>query len=275
MRRTTPYRAISLVLLITLSSIAYAVAASVVLAALLGLPFAWSHLLFATLLPAIGVPVWAIPLVRANVRLRRMQEELQRLADTDPLTGLPNRRAFFVRAEDLFARCDLDGSPLAVMMIDIDHFKHVNDSYGHEAGDAVLRGVAAAIRTGIATIAPDGAAIVGRIGGEEFAAVVVGLPAPEAEALAERLCDDVRRCTTFAAGHAIVVTVSVGLARPNGSERFDGVLRSADRAVYAAKANGRDRWCREPDLVDASEATLQPELPLEVPRVRQRALAAE
>ena len=103
--------------------------------------------------------------LRAAGRLAAMQNDLIRLATTDPLTGMLNRRAFFERAADLHARADA-GEPVSAIMFDIDHFKRINDSFGHDAGDETIRGVAqaAAIEGGI----------VGRLGGEEFALLLPG-----------------------------------------------------------------------------------------------------
>ena len=121
-------------------------------------------------------PVIVIPLLRANSRLAATKHELEQLARTDALTGLPNRRAYFEAADRIFAAAGKSGAPVAVMMVDIDHFKLINDRYGHDTGDGVLKAVAAAIAWSVASCGTAGA-LAARIGGEEFAVAVGGLDA--------------------------------------------------------------------------------------------------
>ncbi|HET7715018.1 MAG TPA: GGDEF domain-containing protein [Bauldia sp.] len=191
-------------------------------------------------IPTVMVPLTIYPLARANQRLRRVRGELERLAHTDVLTGLPNRRAFFEQAEQMLNVPSLAAEPIAALMIDVDHFKAINDTHGHGAGDHILRAVAAAIRGAVADTRPT-AWTVARIGGEEFAALVQGLAALDLQRLAERICATVRGlCSPFPAGSG--VTISAGLALRAGDENIDALLRSADDAVYLAKQAGRDRW---------------------------------
>jgi diguanylate cyclase (GGDEF)-like protein len=195
----------------------------------------------ASLLPAIAVPLTVYPLVRTNRRLWAVQAELERLALTDVLTGLPNRRAFFDRAESIFAQASAIGSPIAAMMVDLDRFKAINDTHGHNTGDAILAAVATAIRD---VVAGCGATdwIVARLGGEEFAVVVMGLQPSAVARLAERIGDEARCIEYRHGGETISATVSIGVALRRKGADVDAVLKAADDAVYAAKRAGRDRW---------------------------------
>jgi diguanylate cyclase (GGDEF)-like protein/PAS domain S-box-containing protein len=171
-----------------------------------------------------------------------LQDRLVERAASDGLTGLANRRHFDERLRDEWARAKRDGTPLSLLMIDVDHFKKFNDQYGHQAGDACLRSVAQ-ILTKEARRPADLAA---RYGGEEFALL---LPATDAEGCAqvgERVRDALRQ---FGVSHAMnppsnLVTVSLGGATnlPGGiTADCTSLLEAADRALYAAKDGGRDR----------------------------------
>lgn len=171
----------------------------------------------------------------------RLIRELQTMAETDPLTGLLNRRAFESRARVLLA--DKRGSdPLvALMMLDIDFFKRVNDTYGHESGDKALVALATLCRE---TVRADD--IVARFGGEEFVILLRVQAAQHAQALAEKLCQQLRVQTITATdGQPFGFTVSIGIAfaqRLAGAKlQVDALLREADALLYRAKSNGRDR----------------------------------
>lgn len=160
-------------------------------------------------------------------------DEIRREASSDALTGLPNRRRFMELARDRLVQGRRDGRPMAVLMVDIDRFKQVNDVFGHATGDRVLTAVAKRIRSALR--AGD---IVGRIGGEEIA-VVTGADAPD---LAERVRRAVATTDLTTGRGRIRVTVSVGVAhRLRGDTDLSEVLDRADRALYTAKSDGRDR----------------------------------
>ncbi|WCT72777.1 diguanylate cyclase [Sphingomonas naphthae] len=156
-------------------------------------------------------------------------------ADTDELTGLANRRAFL---RQLAREIDLSrefGKPLSLAIFDVDHFKKVNDTYGHTVGDVVLRQVAqaalGAVRTGD---------VVGRIGGEEFAVLMPGAEADHAVTVGERLRLAVA-ATTTADAEIPTVTVSIGVAAHDGRINSQGLIARADQALYSAKFAGRDQ----------------------------------
>lgn len=212
-----------------------------------GLALAWTGHGFVpvAVLLSIGLPLTLgpatmYPLIAMNHRQRLMRSELEQLVGTDMLTGLPNRRAFFQRAGEMLLAADSTVVPMTAIMIDVDHFKPINDTYGHDAGDAVLRRIARRIRD---SVADSGARqwMVARLGGEEFVALVEGLVPTAVARLADRICAEAR-----AAEHdeinAAPATVSLGIAFHRRGMGVDRLLKLADDAVYAAKDAGRDRW---------------------------------
>jgi diguanylate cyclase (GGDEF)-like protein len=168
--------------------------------------------------------------LRAADRLTMLQRELIKYATTDSLTGLLNRRAFFDQATEA-CRAAEAGTPLSAIMIDIDHFKNVNDTHGHQAGDLVLVGLSGLIRTA--------AGIVGRLGGEEFCLL-------EHCELADAvdIAKDLRRSINsgrLLPGEGCGITCSFGVAEWEPGDTIDRLLRRADVALYEAKRTGRDR----------------------------------
>jgi len=172
-------------------------------------------------------------------RVQRLLADTLALSSTDPLTGLANRRSLVEQAPRIWKQARRDGQRVAVLVLDLDHFKRLNDAFGHAAGDAVLRSVAAALS---ASVRP--ADVLARIGGEEL--VVVGLVADPSEAshLAERLRLAVASCSA-AQQRPVTVSIGVALTRPGyGEEPTDVLWRLVDRAdaaMYEAKQNGRDQ----------------------------------
>lgn len=169
-------------------------------------------------------------------------QELERLLVTDALTGIPNRRQFHERLETEWRRARRSGTPLALMMIDVDVFKAYNDEYGHQLGDQCLVQVAAALQGGLQRAAD----FVARYGGEEFVAILPDADEHSAQAMAQRLCDRVRELAIPHAQSTVapMVTVSIGYAVtiPGEHQSADTALITlADRALYAAKRAGRDR----------------------------------
>ncbi|MCB1998751.1 MAG: GGDEF domain-containing protein, partial [Rhodoferax sp.] len=180
---------------------------------------------------AIGL-IGALLLAALAWRLRRAGQAMRRLAHTDELTGLPNRRDVLARLEAWLAR----GTPCALLIIDLDHFKRINDTHGHPAGDAVLRAAAEVLRV---EGAPPAAA--GRLGGEEFALVLPAADGDQAAAVAERLRAAVQALDLQHVVPGGPVTTSVGLTLSQPGDGLSDLLRRADRALYRAKANGRNR----------------------------------
>jgi diguanylate cyclase (GGDEF)-like protein len=168
---------------------------------------------------------------------RRLEAELRATASTDSLTGLLNRRGFAERADAAVAASRSDRAPLAVLMIDIDHFKAINDRFGHAVGDQVLKTVAQR-----ASGALRREAVFARLGGEEFAVLLPGADRAQATTVAGRLHAAISNAPMAVNGHTIGVTVSVGGAMLRGSDLgADMLVDRADGGLYAAKANGRNR----------------------------------
>ena len=166
----------------------------------------------------------------------RVHADLQRLATTDSLTGALNRRALEQLATRALSEARRHRRPASVLMVDADHFKLVNDTYGHEAGDAVLRQLLERIQQ---TLRLEDA--VGRIGGEEFVVLLPGTPLNEAIQVAERIRLLVSGQNFLHAADEIPLTISVGVAeRGPGEASFERLLRRADDAMYAAKSAGRN-----------------------------------
>ncbi|WP_232806704.1 GGDEF domain-containing protein [Geodermatophilus chilensis] len=172
-------------------------------------------------------------------RVQRLLEATQTLSHQDPLTGLANRRFLVEQAPRVWRQARREGSRVAAMVLDLDHFKQLNDAHGHAAGDAVLRAVASSLA---ATVRPTD--VLARTGGEEM--IVLGLVSDPAEAhqLAERLRAAVRTSRTDD-GHSVTASIGIALARPvDGEEAADAMWRLVDRAdgaMYEAKQAGRDR----------------------------------
>jgi diguanylate cyclase (GGDEF)-like protein/PAS domain S-box-containing protein len=171
----------------------------------------------------------------------RLYEETRRLAQTDSLTGVQTRRSFSQQAEEILANERRNANDLALLMLDVDHFKLVNDDFGHVVGDAVLVQIARACMDVLR--ASD---IVGRYGGEEFVILLPATRKQDAIRIAERVQDAVRGIELPAKERHI--TVSIGITNRPGKRRktpaltFEQYLNEADRALYRAKQNGRDRW---------------------------------
>jgi diguanylate cyclase (GGDEF)-like protein/PAS domain S-box-containing protein len=168
-------------------------------------------------------------------------EELERRAHTDSLTGLANRGRFFELAEVEQARSLRYGNPYAVLLLDIDHFKGINDQHGHKSGDAVLQALAEIMQNTLREVD-----IIGRIGGEEFAILLPETDMDTAPEVAERLRKAVSNAEILSCDQIpLRITVSIGIAVPvdNESNRIDNILRQADTALYEAKNSGRNRVC--------------------------------
>jgi diguanylate cyclase (GGDEF)-like protein len=171
-------------------------------------------------------------------RWRDREAHVLALSKTDPLTAVLNRRAFMEILEVEFSKARRYTTPMSFVMVDLDHFKSVNDRYGHLAGDQVLRSAAGAIKASLR--ASD---VVARYGGEEFALLLPNTDRRGAEEVAER-CRRLMRDTPVIAGQStIVTTASMGLATfpAEGIERIEDLIARADAALYRAKENGRDR----------------------------------
>ncbi|WP_211950629.1 GGDEF domain-containing protein [Cupriavidus yeoncheonensis] len=168
----------------------------------------------------------------AHDRLRRM---LERKASHDDLTGLLARGAFWQQLEEAGTQADRNGKPLTVAFVDLDHFKAINDVYGHLAGDSVLRHFAGLLRK---TVGPQD--IIGRLGGEEFAIVMPETTLERGRATSLRLGSAVRNTPCPSEPDAIAYTISIGMAQREPTETVENLMRRADQALYDAKHAGRN-----------------------------------
>jgi diguanylate cyclase (GGDEF)-like protein len=199
------------------------------------------------LLPLLLGIAWTFGFVMLNSErlergLKEAQAGLQRLATTDYLTGMANHRSFSEAGEREILRARRYAHPLAVLMLDLDRFKQVNDTYGHAVGDGVLVAIAATFRILLRDID-----VYGRLGGEEFAILLPETDLAGGRTTAERLRSAIADTAIDEGGVTLHITVSIGVAMLSEKDRgLDAVLKRADDAMYEAKRNGRNRVMTEP-----------------------------
>lgn len=185
-------------------------------------------------------------LLETTRKLEEANEQLAQAAATDGLTNLANRRVFDERLRTEWRRCRRDMQPLSVLMIDIDHFKRFNDLFGHVAGDACLREVAATMSTTLARAAD----LVARYGGEEFGAILPGTSDERAIGLAEDLRRRIEKMRFDDVSPTTKITISVGVATeiPEEGRLPEDLLRRADASLYLAKNEGRNLVHTNPEI---------------------------
>lgn len=208
----------------------------------------WSNSVF--LLMALVAAVMSAHFLDKTARQRyQIGHYLENIAQHDPLTKLSNRRAVYERSNALISESLIVRKPLAVLMVDIDHFKTINDTYGHEVGDEVLMDVAASIST--ASRETD---VVARWGGEEFLVILPNTSLIDAKFFSERLCLQLSRHPIEAkCGGSIAITVSIGVSGRDGLDNTEAqplatMISEADKALYFCKRNGRNQVAAYPDL---------------------------
>ncbi len=180
-------------------------------------------------------------LARKNAELERLAAEVQRLSWVDELTQVYNRRGFFEFGRREVERSKRFKKPLSGLMLDIDHFKKVNDTHGHAIGDKVLKEVAARCSRQLRAVD-----IFGRYGGEEFSVLMPETTATKARILAERLRQKISNEPINTERGLLTISISVGIANLTGNTAdLEGLLERADRALYQAKSLGRNRVCVE------------------------------
>ncbi|MBP8080766.1 MAG: GGDEF domain-containing protein, partial [Arenimonas sp.] len=208
-------------------------------------PITWSQVMASTYVNLLCLGALVVLPLLATVGFllmctERGQEELERTARLDFLTGIFNRRAIEDLASRAISAARRHGTPLAIMILDLDHFKRINDAHGHEVGDRAL--IETVLRMREAMRAED---LVGRLGGEEFVVVMPDMALASAYAAAERLRRNFSDRPMFISSGSerleIMLTVSIGVAALEpGDQLFSHLLRRADQAMYAAKAGGRN-----------------------------------
>ncbi len=176
--------------------------------------------------------------VRAALRTKHLQDLLVEFAHIDPLTGLCNRRALMERLQHEWSRIERHGGQLSVIMADVDHFKAINDRYGHHIGDKILQEVAKALARQCRKLD-----LPARYGGEEFTILVPHETSAGARLLAERCREDVTTIAVPVGDERVTATASFGVAEVSGSSSTEMLMRRADEALYRAKNAGRNRVC--------------------------------
>jgi diguanylate cyclase (GGDEF)-like protein len=196
-----------------------------------------NQLLVAMLLMLLGVGAyWAY-------KVKRVQMMFRKQAQVDSLTGISNRGHFREQAEAHLARCKAQGKEAALVLLDLDNFKHINDRHGHATGDWVLKQVAAACRAACRE-----GDLFGRLGGEEFGILTCGGDLHAAERIAQQCRENLAAVDTTSIDHEQPITASFGCATTRlCSHAFENLFMHADRAMYRAKAEGRDRVCSHED----------------------------
>lgn len=182
-----------------------------------------------------GVPA-ILSISRDISERKRMENELRNLAITDSLTGAKNRRYFMNRGKEELARCLRYGPPLCLLLLDIDHFKQVNDTYGHDAGDEVLKSLTQKCRMVLRETD-----LFARLGGEEFAALLMQTSQQDALLTAERLRSAIQQMPLPQISATFSITISIGVALFDGSDgSIEELMKRADQAMYRAKQSGRN-----------------------------------
>lgn len=184
-------------------------------------------------------------LEREIARRRQLETELHRLATTDPLTGTLNRRQFFELGQKALHRRRRPRQSFGLLMIDIDHFKMINDRHGHPMGDAALKHVVHCLRSGLRQTD-----LIGRIGGEEFAIVLPAASTDDALRVAERLRSRVAARPLQQGSTSVCMTISIGLATARHTDHsLEQIIARADTQLYRAKEGGRNKVCHDETLV--------------------------
>ncbi len=222
------------------------IACALVLAVAFGVdaPAVIAHpeIVLAALALVLCVAVLSTPLMRSDIEHRSD-------AVIDQLTGMLNRKALSVRTHELAQQSEVTGEPIGVIVADLDHFKRINDTRGHIAGDMALKEVAYLLRKQLRAFD-----LAYRLGGEEFLILVPGSDLEHTVELAERLREGVA-ANTIAHGVAVTMSLGVGASAKNEAFDYDAVFAAADAALYRAKRSGRDRVCvAEPELNVAPSA---------------------
>lgn len=184
-----------------------------------------------------GTPLFLISQIQDITERKHLERELFKQATEDSLTGASNRRQFFSFANRELARASRYHEPIVLLMIDIDHFKAINDNHGHDVGDTVLREMAAICKTTLRS-----SDLFARLGGEEFAVLLLNTDPQEGQRIAERLRAMIAGMKVDAGEESLGCTVSIGaIAFAGGTETLEQRLKQADNALYEAKRGGRNR----------------------------------
>ena len=245
---------LSTVIVITLIAVVASLAATMATVTLLNNQGYALHSEIAAILAACSPLLIAPPiawfLVGLLLRIHEVEQEMRSLASYDSLTGLPSRHAFFDNANNYVSLARREQIIFCVMIIDLDHFKSINDRYGHPAGDAVLKLFADVVNS-----VARSSDIMGRLGGEEFALVLPSTNTSKALEFSERLHHAINQAVLKYKGSAIRYTASIGLSEfdTDSGDSLDDLLARADLALYQAKQSGRNQTATfNPQLTQAA-----------------------
>lgn len=228
----------TLVFLITITAIFFAVFLTAIAVMIVDtLPLLLS-LFTAAVIALIIAPLISWKLVGQFIRLNQSEQEMRNLATYDSLTGLLTRQAFFHDAQSCLNVANRTQDPFVTMMLDLDHFKRINDTFGHHIGDRVLVRLGTFFKEHLKN-----SDIIGRIGGEEFAVILPNTYLEDAFELAQTIRSDLEKLTFTETGTPLSITISIGLTFHSGKNpaEINDILKEADTALYQAKRNGRNR----------------------------------
>ena len=208
-------------------------------------------LLIAIIAPLVVAPIISWFMIGLILEIHKLEEEMRLLATHDSLTGVLSRRAFFEQTNYICRFAERQGMKFSILLIDLDHFKKINDKFGHAAGDRVLKSFGKILKQ----ISRE-SDLAGRIGGEEFAFFLPATDTKSADVLANRLHAAIRENTIEWNGEAIRYTTSIGLAFfPHTVNNIENALNSADKALYSAKKRGRNQTVIYGDELEKQEVS--------------------
>jgi diguanylate cyclase (GGDEF)-like protein len=214
--------------------------------------------LIAGALPWEGNPVVQL-LLQDITDLKTIQHRLHRLSVTDELTGAFNRRHAFTIGRTLFDKEKVSHSGIAVAILDVDHFKRVNDTYGHSAGDAALKALTRSIQDTVAAVASREITFA-RVGGEEFMILFPGMEPEAVFSMCEHIRHEIEQRPVLSAAGTFQITASIGVTLQTETDNsFDAVYSNADTALYQAKSAGRNRvcWHENTGILSTSDGNLK------------------
>ncbi|AOE50196.1 GGDEF domain-containing protein [Kangiella sediminilitoris] len=228
---------IRLVIIITLVAALLAIGLNILLQLIQGNELSYTALYRALISAIIIAPLLSWYLVGLFMRVIELEQKMQEWAMFDQLTGLFNRRAFLHRAEQEYTLAKRHNESFAILVLDLDHFKTINDKYGHKAGDLILEDFGQLIKSQVRQ-----SDICGRIGGEEFGFILPRTDLNNSRLFAEKLLTTIEQRSISIEGKEIKYTASIGitLSHPYSNYKINNLLHQADRALYKAKSAGRN-----------------------------------
>jgi diguanylate cyclase (GGDEF)-like protein len=232
------------IVVLTLVSILVSLGFVFLIVAVFREPLTLSSLLLAVVIPLVLVPFFSYSALNYSTQLKTAEETLQLLAETDPLTTASNRRFFIDCAENEFALAQRHGGDFSIILLDIDDYKHVSDTYGHKAGDHVLRALAEICQG--QTRRTD---IFARYGDTQFACLLPHTPNIGAVKFAARVQQMIASTTFNTWQHQIRITVSVGVKTREDETDLDSILRAAEKALAMAEEQGKNHLVSIPSQV--------------------------